>query len=150
MTVDPSSPSGREYAIPVERARQQASKHAKKKTGTTTTPLFGEGVNDGGSGGTTPSAAAKPKSAAASKAKAPSGAKGAQSKARADAAAQAQAAAAIAAARVRELARARDLRAEASAPQGGIGIGGIIAVGVAVLLVGGLIGLWLRRRATTP
>jgi hypothetical protein len=46
VTVDPDSPSGTEYAIPVERARDQASPDAgkPKAPGERSAPLFGEGV----------------------------------------------------------------------------------------------------------
>jgi len=45
--VDPGSPSGKEYALPVDRARQEAAgetKGAKGSNGKAATPLFGEGV----------------------------------------------------------------------------------------------------------
>jgi hypothetical protein len=150
VTVDPGSPSGKEYALPVDRARQQASK-SKQKTGGATSPLFGEGVNDNQTGGTPAPAQGAPDTSASSASKAEQRKK---SRAKEQAAKAAIAAAARAreaeAARQLQLARTRALRAQASTPDGGIGVGSIIALGVAVLLAGGLIGLWLRRRAATP
>jgi hypothetical protein len=145
VVVDPGSPTGKEYALPVQRAREQASK--KKQTGTSTAPLFGEGVNDTPTT-TTPAPAAKTSGDSASKAAAAREKARETLAAREAAAAQAKAAA-DAAAREQALANARALRAQATTPDGGIGVGGIIAVGVAVLLVGGLVGLWLRRRAAS-
>jgi hypothetical protein len=42
VTVDPDSPTGKEYAIPLERARQEA---AGARGSGAETPLFGEGVS---------------------------------------------------------------------------------------------------------
>jgi hypothetical protein len=47
--VDPGSPAGKEYAIPIERARREASGGAKINAGSAPTPiaqvpLFGQGI----------------------------------------------------------------------------------------------------------
>jgi hypothetical protein len=48
--VDPGSPAGKEYAIPIERARREASGGSKITSGNATTqaaapvPLFGQGI----------------------------------------------------------------------------------------------------------
>jgi cobalamin biosynthesis Mg chelatase CobN len=149
VTIDPGSPTGKEYAIPVQSARQQAAKSKKKKKANAPTPLFGEGVDDNRTGAATPPATT-PKKATTSNGS--SRTKRADRKAAERAAADARARAAAtqaAAAHQLRLERARELRAQASTPDGGIGVGGIVGLGVAVLLVGGLIGLWLRRRAAT-
>lgn len=158
--VDPGSPSGKEYAIPIDRAREQAGKSTKKRSGSQKAPLFGEGIGGNGDGGTPPASRRDPAAEAgvdrASKDAARSARierrksrEAAARKAKAAAQAKTQEAAAGAGAREPELVRARTLRAQAAAPDGGIGVGAIIAAGLGVLLVGGLIGLWLRRRAMT-
>jgi hypothetical protein len=55
VTVDPNSPSGTEYDIPVEKARRETDGKKKKssvKAGGQSAPLFGEGVEPNSS--TTP------------------------------------------------------------------------------------------------
>jgi hypothetical protein len=48
--VDPGSPAGKEYAIPIERARREASGGSKLDSGTSAptqavaVPLFGQGI----------------------------------------------------------------------------------------------------------
>jgi hypothetical protein len=61
--VDPDSPTGKEYEIPLESARRAATgEHSKPvQPGTRTAPLFGQGVGDdtatdGGSGDDSPPA----------------------------------------------------------------------------------------------
>jgi hypothetical protein len=52
--VDPGSPSGKEYAIPLEEARREAASGGsdlKVAPGSRSAPLFGEGVGDGASDG---------------------------------------------------------------------------------------------------
>ena len=47
VTIDPDSPSGREYAIPLEDARRDAGsagRGGKVRRGERTAPLFGEGI----------------------------------------------------------------------------------------------------------
>jgi hypothetical protein len=58
VKVDPDSPSGVEYAIPLERARDHAAKDSPKdkSPGERSAPLFGEGISprggkDGGTAG---------------------------------------------------------------------------------------------------
>jgi hypothetical protein len=61
VTVDPSSPAAKEYALPVDKAREDAqgkqSQKTKKKKSSSRSSLFGEGVNgddnNGSGGGTT-------------------------------------------------------------------------------------------------
>jgi hypothetical protein len=62
VTVDPSSPAAKEYALPVDKAREDAqgkqSQKTKKKKASSRSSLFGEGVNgddnnNGGGGSTT-------------------------------------------------------------------------------------------------
>lgn len=55
--VDPDSPSGVEYAIPVEKAREKASKGGgkkRKRPGERSAPLFGEGIEPARSGANAP------------------------------------------------------------------------------------------------
>lgn len=153
--VDPGSPSGKEYALPIDRARQQAATRAKQRSGTQKAPLFGEGVNDGATAKSPASTRRKaPRSTAASGEGASSDAAArrrsrAAAARRAEAAAQARVVATRAAAREAAIARARTLRAETATPDGGIGLGGILGAGIGVLVLGGLIGLLMRRRALT-
>jgi hypothetical protein len=52
--VDPGSPSGKEYAIPLESARRSAATGQRSDTvaqGERSAPLFGEGIGDGGKKG---------------------------------------------------------------------------------------------------
>lgn len=54
--VDPGSPSGKEYEIPLENARQEAAtgnSDAPVQLGDRSAPLFGEGVGDDNGGGNT-------------------------------------------------------------------------------------------------
>lgn len=129
MIVDPRSPSGTEYAVPIDRARREAGTSTRKRSGSQGAPLFGEGVGD------TPSNADRADGDSAD------GDSAGDRKARSQFPDRS---------REVERGRTRALRVQAAAGQDGwIGVGGIIAVGIGVLLVGGLIGLWLRRRATT-
>lgn len=139
--VDPGSPSGKEYELPIDRARQQAGTSAKKGSGPREAPLFGEGVERNATGGTR----SAPKSADGKRTK-DSDSERRKSRAQAD---DEEDETASLEAREAENARTRALRSQAAAPEGGIGIGGVLGAGVAVLLVGALVGLWLRRRATT-
>lgn len=123
VTVDPGSPSGKEYALPVDRARRQAAKPTTSRSDPRPTPLFGEGVGDD----------VKPSDVQAKKAPARTGGGATPSN-------QADAGPAI---------EPRSPQARAAAPQGGLGFAAGIAGGAAILLIGGLLGLWLRRRATT-
>jgi hypothetical protein len=129
--VDPDSPSGKEYALPVDSARKQAAGAAQgAKDATAPTPLFGEGVEAAGSKATTRTSKAS----------------GAGAKAGSDDGATAAAGASTARART---AAPKTLKAQAAAPDGGIGVAAVIGgVSVGVLLLGAAIGVLLRRRAT--
>ena len=136
--VDPGSPSGKEYALPIDSARQQAAAEARggKTSGTKQTPLFGEGVDD--------------RSASNSGSDAGGGS------ADDGAAAPAGAGKANKASTTRSPGTAADggtpitARAQAASPEGGLGTIAIIGAGAGVLLLGGAIGLLLRRRAARP
>ncbi|HEV2060394.1 MAG TPA: hypothetical protein VGR11_13645 [Solirubrobacteraceae bacterium] len=140
--VDPGSPSGKEYALPIDRAREQGSSTQRQPQKLREkAPLFGEGVEGGVRNTTSPPT---PKSSA-KEAKAERKAGSTSADAREEEAAAREKAAA--AAEARDLARTRALRAQAAAPEGGTGVIAVVGAGVVVLLVGGLIGLWLRRRS---
>jgi hypothetical protein len=55
VTVDPTSPSGTEYAIPIERSRQESTgrppRPHRRGGAVYTSPRFGQGVSRGGGGG---------------------------------------------------------------------------------------------------
>ena len=55
VTIDPSSPSAKQYVLPLEGARRQADpkqrQSAPVQQGTTKSQLFGAGVTSSGSGG---------------------------------------------------------------------------------------------------
>jgi hypothetical protein len=129
--VDPGSPSGKEYALPVDSARKQAAGGTQgAKDRTSTTPLFGEGVD-----AATPKAGTGKASAAGAKAGAGDAGGGS---------------AGAPPARV-ATAAPRTLKAQAAAPDGGIGTAAIIGgVSAGVLLLGAVIGVLLRRRAARP
>ena len=126
--VDPGSPSGKEYALPVESARQQAAKEAQGRSpGARPAPLFGQGVDDratADAGGASSGAGSGSGSAKGSGAGAGSDADGGT-----------------------PAASAATLKAQAAAPDGGIGLAAVIGVGAGVLLLGGAIGVLLRRRS---
>jgi hypothetical protein len=69
VTVDPNSPSGKEYDIPTERARRDAG-GGKKKSDDKKAPLFGEGV--GKTPTPTPTRTAVPTATATATSSAPS------------------------------------------------------------------------------
>jgi len=129
--VDPGSPSGKEYALPIDRARKEAArdtKGAKDAKGQSATPLFGEGVD----AASTPGASGR---------RAGGGGKAAADDASTGAAGTTGAGS-------RETAP-KTLKAQAAAPDGGIGVAAIIGgVSVGVLLLGAAIGVLLRRRAS--
>ncbi len=132
VQVDPDSPSGREYALPVDSARSQAAKGSgTRRSAVQAAPLFGEGVRSGTGGGASDSAQAD-KTASQ---------RGASDDADPDEDASS-------ASRRAATANPETLRAQAAAPDGGGSLLVIIGVGAGVLLAGGLIGLALRRRAT--
>jgi hypothetical protein len=130
VTVDPGSPSGKEYAIPLTSARRDAA--AGGKTSTTpksgskaSSPLFGEGVGDpaGSSSGSKPRGNGPSKGQRKSRTRSTPRAPGSNVVDRA----------------VRPVA--------ASVPNGGSGSTlTIAAVALSVLLLGGVIGSIARRR----
>jgi hypothetical protein len=134
VVVDPDSPSGKEYAIPLESARRQAAPAPKPKAevvqGARTSPLFGEGVGDGTAKGAG-DATAKGKRVR-EKGRAPDPQTAAQDN-------------------LSDSARAT-VRAAASrpgAPASGIGTPLLVALGAAGLLAAGAGAGWaLRRRAS--
>ena len=128
--VDPDSPSGKEYELPVNSARQQGAANDKRdRAPSQEAPLFGEGVERSG----TPAPARAPqRSRPRSRSSRTS-----PSKDVASATHSAQAGADVTAAR----------KAQAATPKGDGGLAAIGGVGAGVLLLGGLAGLFLRRRA---
>jgi len=128
--VDPGSPSGKEYALPVESARKQAAKAAPQRSSSAQpAPLFGEGVDDGSKDGASGAASGADDgngtgSGGGANSDADGGTPGAQG-----------------------AARTATLKAQAAAPDGGIGLAAVIGVGAGVLVLGGAIGVLLRRRA---
>lgn len=126
--VDPDSPSGKEYELPIDRAREQAApsrQNQGSEAGAQGTPLFGEGV--------------EPEQGRAAGATTP-GKVGTRDDGGEDAASGAPAQRASAGATAART-------AQAAAPAGGTGLAAIIGAGAGVLVVGGLLGLLLRRRA---
>ena len=127
--VDPGSPSGKEYALPVESARQQAAKGAKDRSSSAQpAPLFGEGVDDESAGEQGAGAASGGGAAGGGSGGATNDADGGTPSAQG-------------------AARTATLKAQAAAPDGGIGLAAVIGVGAGVLLLGGAIGVLLRRRS---
>ncbi len=126
--IDPGSPSSKEYGIPLEDARRNASgsgSELKVEQGARSAPLFGEGVGDGaaatgggGNGKPGPSKRSPQKDGGSS----PGTVRGGQ---------------------VGEALRSTN----ATVPQGGIGsTATIAALALSVLLLGGVIGSIARRR----
>lgn len=127
--VDPDSPSGKEYELPIDRARQQSAPQtqaAGSARRSQAAPLFGEGVEADSAATTARGSSAEPRDAGSADSTDP--AKGSRAR-RADAPAAAR------------------LRAQTAVPEGGAGVAAIIGVAAGVLLLGGLFGLLLRRRA---
>ena len=130
VTVDPGSPSGKEYALPIDRAREEAATRDGKGDGSRKAPLFGEGVRGEGAG-----------SGAGGDDRTSGGPDGAASEPAVD-----RPTADLANGPEAEQAA---LRTRAADAEGGLGVGASITAAIAILLAGGLIGLWLRRRATS-
>ena len=127
--VDPGSPSGKEYALPVESARQQAAADASGRSpGTQPAPLFGEGVDDGSTAGQGGTGSGSGSGGATGGGGATNDADGGTPSASG-------------------VARSATLKAQAAAPDGGIGLAAVVGVGAGVLLLGGAIGMLLRRRS---
>jgi len=118
--VDPSSPAGTEYQLPVDRAREQASGGPSGGGSTTSAsgeaPLFGAGVEPEGDGAGQSHASSKPKTGSGD-----------------DAQASGESSAAV-------------VRSYADAPDGGAGALAIGAGAVGVLAIGAAAGLVWRRR----
>jgi hypothetical protein len=118
--VDPGSPSGKEYAIPIERARraaQGAPAPGKVEVGKRSAPAFGEGIRTGGAG-PAPHAASRTSSSAS-----------------------------VAGGPLQPGAAPRPVAARAAT---GSDAGSVLAIGgvaLAVLLAGGAVGLLARRRS---
>jgi hypothetical protein len=141
--IDPGSPSAKEYDIPLEAERRQADPGrdpgAGIQQGSRSSPIFGEGiVGDGDAAGATsssaPSSAAKDRDRDAAEerdtAKEPAQKSAPQKSPEDD-----------------EV--VRSATSNPGAPDGGTGVPLTIGgVAIGVLLVGGLIGLLLRRRAS--
>jgi len=144
--VDPESPAGTEYELPIDRAREEARGGSGGSSGSAgEAPLFGEGVDDKSSGsgaqqaaGGKPGLAGKPGSGGREGSDGRSGSNGAADTPATSSAEQTGLGTSAPEA----------VRAQAPAPDGGSGsvfaIGGIAA---AVLLIGALAGVALRRRA---
>lgn len=127
--VDPDSPSGKEYELPIDSARKQGSVGSQAKEPAQAAPLFGEGIErdsgDGAMAGSSTSSTAGDGDA---------GSERARGKARPGSATTGATA---------------EHKAQAAAPDGAGGLLAILGVGTGVLLAGGLAGLLLRRRRAT-
>jgi len=130
--VDPGSPSGKEYVLPIDRARAEAagSKKTQKGPDSEKAPLFGEGV-DGKDRGSARGSSARVQAAG-----------GGDERSSDDPASSADPASNAAAGQL-------SLPAQAGTADGGLGLGASIGAGVGFLLIGGGAGLWLRRRAAS-
>jgi len=135
VTIDPNSPSAKEYAIPLENERRQAdptqAAGGRIQQGSRSSPLFGEGIEPTGRDGTT------------------QGGGGAAASGSGTAGTTARDGRTSPGKSVTQATAAEVLRARSNpgAPAGSIDtmliIGGVAA---AVLALGGGAGLWLRRR----
>lgn len=126
--VDPESPTGKEYALPIQRAREQGAADVQTQNpvaGARTAPLFGEGVESSGAG-------------KSKRQRAPE-MRGSSDDTSGATASKARSEPTTASATV-------DLRSEVATPDGAGGLAAVVGAGTAVLLVGGLVGLLLRRR----
>lgn len=126
--VDPDSPAGKEYALPIDRARQDNAAQARspRSASERAAPLFGEGVRS------EETAAPPPRQAGVASAAGPA------QRALAPAANDG-------AARVDRTARAAT--EPITTPGGPGGLITIAGAGMGVVLLGALGGLWLRRRS---
>lgn len=129
--VDPDSPSGKEYELPIDRAREQGAAGRQRQQpagGAQGAPLFGAGV-EGDDRNTSPGTA---KSGTRSDGNGGGGSDDAASEPGSE-----QATVGAAAAR----------KVQAATPDGSTGVLEILGAGGGILLLGGLAGLLLRRRA---
>jgi hypothetical protein len=132
VVIDPDSPSAKEYAIPLEDERRQAdpaqAPDAGINQGERASPLFGEGIE--------PRAENGPDTSGKGGESKPQGG-GGQDKAEEPGTPSSE--------RTPEIVRAA--AADPGAPDGGLGTPAVIGgVALAVLLVGGLAGLLVRRQ----
>jgi hypothetical protein len=138
--VDPESPTGREYDIPIERARREAAPTPGTAAGgsrSTGAPLFGEGIGDP-SGSTGASAAGAQDLAAGSASSSRSSAAAASRRPPAPATSRRRAVPPVVAAAIRQ----------PGAPPGGAGTSlAIWGAGALVIGFGVLAGMLLRRRS---
>lgn len=121
--IDPDSPPGTEYQLPIDRAREQASSGTSSGKGGEA-PLFGEGVGNGKSG---------------AKSNSKSGSGGQSGSDRGEGTAQRNDQLGASTSKVVQT-------GASAADGGGMGITAIGAGAAGVLLIGGLAGLFLRRR----
>jgi hypothetical protein len=153
VTVDPGSPSAKEYGIPLEDARRNAdpsssaSRHVVQ--GSRRSPLFGEGVSSGGR--QSPVASARGGSARRGSARRGGSADGSAGGEAASAQRRGSSAAAgggsVAGSKSRRSpAAVVDAAARPGAPSGGSSTLLFVGIGALVLGLGALGGLWLRRR----
>lgn len=135
--VDPDSPTGKEYAIPLEDARRQASSGGGDfpvQPGERAAPLFGEGIGDG--------EATADDGAGASGGGGPSGSGGGKRPGGKDGEEDRGAGGSV------DEALRNTNTVGATVPQGGVGSAATIGiVALSVLLLGGVIGSIARRRA---
>lgn len=142
VVVDPSSASGKEYAIPVDSARDEASGSAtpRPKAQSTPAPIFGVGVKRAPAKTTTAPAAARP--ATMTRKQAPATTSSAKTRPVATTATAPSARTSVARTPVRAVPAGRE----------GNGGGGIVAaagVALAVLVLGSFLALAIRRRVST-
>jgi hypothetical protein len=141
VTIDPDSPSAKEYAIPLENERRQADPGRAPGAGVTqgerSSPLFGEGIEppDRSQGAAERDAGAAERDGGARRSGGGSDTSGRDREGSA-----------------KESSRAPDIvraaTANPGAPDGGLGTPAVIGgVALAVLLLGGLAGVLVRRRA---
>lgn len=133
VVLDPGSPTGKEYQIPLESARRDASgQSGTPSDGSRTAPLFGEGVGDSSSSGSGAGDDGRPQSSGSD------GQRGTKHPSDASSG-NGQVVDAIRATRP----------AGATVPQGGFSSAATIAaVALSVLLLGGVIGSIARRRSS--
>ncbi len=126
--VDPGSPSGKEYALPIDSARRQAARDAGS-TSSKKAPLFGEGVDTRDAGSAAGGGGGSDAGGSSGDGAAPRGGKAGTPRSDADGGSPVT------------------TRAQAASPDGGLGTVAFVGAGAAVLLLGGAIGLMLRRRS---
>jgi hypothetical protein len=146
VTVDPGSPSAKEYGIPLEDARRNADPSGSASDqvvqGSRKSPLFGEGVSSGekqSPAGSAQGGSARGGSAGSSS---PGGARSAQ---RRGSSATGRGSAGAVKSR-RSPAAVVDAAARPGAPSGGSSTALFVGIGALVLGLGALGGLFLRRR----